>query len=138
MAFSDIYLSLRRNQLKRLGPLGLNLKNGIDLDRETAWQGARSKGGTRMPSLLSEHFNQKIGSTIDNRWMILEGGDGIDETTQLQDRRNTIEIAIQGRSGSCKQIERANSGSLVGFSNIHILTDHPEISVHTIDARNLS
>lgn len=61
----------------------LHLENELNFDRDIPRQLTDACGGARVPPRFAEHICEKLGTTIDNHWLIIEIRGTRDKTEHL-------------------------------------------------------
>jgi hypothetical protein len=56
-----------------------DLHHQLDFDGEACWQLVDADSGTRVPSGVAENFDEQIGGSIGDRWLLVEPARAVDE-----------------------------------------------------------
>src|SRR5262245_16381581 len=85
-----------------------DLEGALDLDRRIGGQHGDADGGARMPALVAEHRDHKIGGAIHNLRAIEKRGVRIDEAAEPDHPRDLVEVA-KGRLDLRQHVDGAGA-----------------------------
>lgn len=111
-----------------------DFQDRIDFDARAERQARDADSGSRVPSGVAEHGDEKVGCAIDDLRMIDEFWRRGDKARQPQDLHNAFEIAESGFR-LCQQAERGLPG---GFLPVLDGYAYPSLPASTRQAASLA